>query len=374
MDTLRKSREKRKSHRPWYRNSKGQWYVTIDGKQTSLGVHGLDNEADAWAALQRLIAGGQVQIAIPNPPAAAGTLGGPVGQPPGPPVGMSPGSSSAANVPTVAEACAAWLAEVDAGIGPQTKRMYQKMAKLLEQSAVGQRRVDAALTVSEVRETSRRETWSPSYQRTYLDVATAVLALAGWPHRLKKKPRKVSAGSECVLTEEQHAEICDQVRGDLVVLLRCQWDLGARPQEIAGLTFEKIKWADGIAVLREHKNARHGRARTLYFPPQVLTLLERQRRKYGGPAASGLVFRNMHGERFTNGAMGKVMWRASRRMGFRATGYHYRHTFITRMLLRGMTAAQVAELCGTSVEMIARHYGHLEAVRGLREVLLKAAG
>lgn len=44
------------------------------------------------------------------------------------------------------------------------------------------------------------------------------------------------------------------------------------------------------------------------------------------------------------------------------------------MLLRGMTAAQVAELCGTSVEMIARHYGHLEAVRGLREVLLKAAG
>ena len=40
--------------------------------------------------------------------------------------------------------------------------------------------------------------------------------------------------------------------------------------------------------------------------------------------------------------------------------YSYRHTYITDALQRGVAIATVAELVGTSVAMIQKHYGHLE--------------
>ncbi|MFU7558762.1 hypothetical protein ACMFWY_08780 [Roseiconus sp. JC912] len=39
--------------------------------------------------------------------------------------------------------------------------------------------------------------------------------------------------------------------------------------------------------------------------------------------------------------------------------YSYRHTYITDCLERGVDIATVAELVGTSVQMIERHCGHL---------------
>ncbi len=41
--------------------------------------------------------------------------------------------------------------------------------------------------------------------------------------------------------------------------------------------------------------------------------------------------------------------------------YTLRHSFITAALTKGMSTLEVARLCGTSVGMIERHYGHLAA-------------
>ena len=46
----------RRGIRPWFRESKGAWYVWANGKQNSLGVKGLDNEAEAVKAWHRLMA------------------------------------------------------------------------------------------------------------------------------------------------------------------------------------------------------------------------------------------------------------------------------------------------------------------------------
>lgn len=333
------------SSRPWFRKSKGRWFVTLDGKQISLGVTDPNDVAAAWAALQRLLASGSVTLTAPSTETGAKGI-------------------------SVADAVAAWLSESCEGVQPATVTIYRKHAASFVAAFPG-RTIDASLTAKEVRDSSVRPEWSDSYRRQYLDVATSILRSAKWPHELKKKPRKVSAGSGCLLTEDQHRLILDTVRGDMVPYLRVQWELGSRPQELAGLMLEMVKWADGIAVLTEHKNAsKTGRPRTLYFSTAAMAVLERQRARYG----SGLAFRGSKGQLIDDQAMCKRLWRASKVLGFRVTAYHYRHTFITRMLLNGVTAAQVAELCGTSVNMIARHYGHLESVQGLRQVLLKAAG
>lgn len=51
--------------------------------------------------------------------------------------------------------------------------------------------------------------------------------------------------------------------------------------------------------------------------------------------------------------------------------YALRHTFATRALEAGVTLFQLARVMGTSLEMVDRHYGHLErqAESGLRELL-----
>jgi hypothetical protein len=43
--------------RPWFRASKGAWYVKVDGRQTALGVKGRENEAEAVRAWHRLMGG-----------------------------------------------------------------------------------------------------------------------------------------------------------------------------------------------------------------------------------------------------------------------------------------------------------------------------
>lgn len=64
--------------------------------------------------------------------------------------------------------------------------------------------------------------------------------------------------------------------------------------------------------------------------------------------------------------MGTSFKSALRRLGFQATTsgealYICRHTYLTERLRRGVTSDILAINCGTSVEMISRHYNHLRA-------------
>jgi site-specific recombinase XerD len=55
--------------------------------------------------------------------------------------------------------------------------------------------------------------------------------------------------------------------------------------------------------------------------------------------------------------------------------YSYRHTFLTNALERGVDVATVAELTGTSISMIQKHYGHLASKHDhLRAAAARAMG
>lgn len=273
-------------------------------------------------------------------------------------------------IDTVREAADLWLARQNRNDELRLKTLQWCRRWHAEVVArLGGRRVDA-VTVDVLEDAARVETWSRSTRRGFIDVALACLKLANWePDRKLKKPRKASAGAKKVITEAQHLQILGRSQGDFREYVRVLWELGCRPGELAQVTVELVNWRESIAVLTDHKTAHAtGRPRTLYFTDRAIQVLNEQKKKYG----SGLLFRDANGKAFGDQVVVKRFLRIAGSLGFAVTAYSYRHTFITRALLAGIPSAQVAEMTGTSIAMIARNYGHLEARPGLmREVVNK---
>lgn len=143
---------------------------------------------------------------------------------------------------------------------------------------------------------------------------------------------------------------------------------GGRPQDIANVRVEHVqgdRW-----VIPEHKTLRHtGRPRIVYLSPclQTVTKILASDRK------SGPLFRGRRGRLTTNAIRCRVTHLREELGIGDVVAYSYRHTYITDALARGVDIATVAELVGTSVSMIQRHYGHLEAKTShLRQAAAKA--
>ena len=55
--------------------------------------------------------------------------------------------------------------------------------------------------------------------------------------------------------------------------------------------------------------------------------------------------------------------------GGKRTLYSLRHTYISLRLLEGVSPAVIAKQCGTSTEMIQRHYDHLTTLMHVKELV-----
>ncbi|MCJ2019533.1 hypothetical protein MKK84_19185 [Methylobacterium sp. E-065] len=153
-----------------------------------------------------------------------------------------------------------------------------------------------------------------------------------------------------------------------VRLLLCS---GMRPgAEILELTWDRIRQARNkhgelIVVIDPCGNGKTG-ARTVNCDPEALDVLSDLRlllSEFGyattgcaplWPSRRGGIVRDM----------GTSFKSTLRRLGFQTKSssealYVCRHTYLTERLLRGITSDILAVNCGTSVEMIGRHYNHL---------------
>ena len=154
------------------------------------------------------------------------------------------------------------------------------------------------------------------------------------------------------------------------VLLRLLEHTGARPGELYNATAADWDATLGAFIYQAsdepekeegftHKTARKGKDRVIFISdPALRGIIEVLCKKH----PEGPVLRNIVGEPWTDNA---VHWRLSelkKKLGLRpeVTPYSYRHTSITDMLLAGQAPALVAEAHGTSVQMLQRHYGHLD--------------
>jgi integrase len=173
--------------------------------------------------------------------------------------------------------------------------------------------------------------------------------------------------------QERLAEIREKERkcyDPYITLLRLLEHTGARPgelyyaearhwnSEVGAFVYPRCdapEKADGFT----HKTARKKKDRTVYVgDPQLRAEVER----LCAENPEGPILRNYYGKPWTDKAV-LERWRTLRQaleLPRAITPYSYRHTSITNMLLAGHPTALVAEVHGTSIDMITRFYGHLD--------------
>jgi integrase len=326
--------------KPWFRKSKGTWYVTVNGKKISLGVKGRENRREAYDAWHRL-AGEQEEAERPKPPASVRTI------------------------------LDAFLADAESRVKAKTMRVYRYLLSPFA-DAHGDTLADA-LTPTVAEAYSRKPAWKPQTRHAFLTTLGTALR---WAERAGlidrnpllgvRKPPKVGRGMEALLEPEESSALLDAATPPFRLFLKVLHANGARPGEVAAITAENFDADAGQVRLAEHKTAYRGLRRVIYLTPEAVALLVRQREQH--PA--GALLRNSRGEAWTENAIGLAMRRTRERAGVpHAVAYGLRHSFATDALANGVPDAQVAELLGhRGTAVLHRHYAHLEA-KALREAL-----
>ena len=342
---------------PWYRRARDEWYVTIRGRKTPLGVKGEANGDLAHAAWRQIVQGLQQlhEAGGVTPPA---------------PMGTNPDPRA---LRSVRELVAEFLATRPPRVGSATRASYRwGLGAWLD--GLGHRASAplASLLASEAEAAAERDTWSSSTRNSVLGSVMVFLKWAGHPLHVHRPPKE-SRGAESVVSDEQFHQVLGAARGDFREYLRVLRETGARPGEVAGLTVEGVDWSNRVARLREHKTRRHGQVRTIYFTPAAMDVLDRQRARHG----TGHLFRNNRDRPFSAVAVCQRMQTIAERVGFRVFAYGLgRHSFCTKALANGVPEAIVAELLGhRGTSMLHRHYSHVGAMSDvLRSAAEKAAG
>jgi integrase/recombinase XerC len=355
--------------KPWFRTNKGAWYVKVRGKQTALGVKGLDKEAEAVRAWHRLL-GGLPLACVGETPLESGPWSESHRKPRQ--VHETPQA-----VPTVAEVVSGFLSDVAGRACPGTVRNYRIF--LLPFSEQHGTKQAEALTDTIAEAYARKPEWSATYRNGFL---ASLVSAYRWAKRtgliavnplgLVRKPPKASRGAKALISAADHERLCKAAKPMMRAFLKLLWLTGARPGEIAGLTANEINLAKGVAILSDHKTAHLGKVRVVFLCPEAVKILRSLCVKYKA-FPSGLLFPGHEGatEKMTPQVIDKRLQRLCKKAGVKCFAYGYRHTFATAALSNGVPDAQVAALLGhSSTTMLHKHYSHLTSQsQALREAL-----
>lgn len=133
---------------------------------------------------------------------------------------------------------------------------------------------------------------------------------------------------------------------------------GARPfSEVGKVTAANVDIAGGKWVLPKWKNSKKTKKkRIIYLTDELKEISARLMLQY----PQGPLFRNAFGRVWTAKSLHRRISTITKKTGIKFTVYGFRHSFITDALSRGVAIAMVAQLCGTSIATIQKHYAHLE--------------
>ena len=308
----------RKSVGPWFWQAKGGWFVWHEGKRFNLKVRGAENEAAATKAWHRLMAGDDPPTPKSEPPKASDN-------------GLAlPEPKTEAS--TVKELADTFLAAKKGIIKSETHVVYSCLMKRFT-DAFGTLKAEG-LKATDV---SRWLSALPVGVNTRCDTGVLVASCFKWAesegvivgNQMKglKRPSRKSRGAKAVVSPETHTGVLEAATDELKLLLTLLHETGARPSELARLKATDIDFANGVAVLTEHKTAHHtGRPRLVVLTPKAVELLKLQAVEY----PEGVLLRNARGNAWTKDAIGHAMQKGvqgSGRCGHQA--YGYRHAFAT---------------------------------------------
>jgi integrase len=339
------------SEKPWYRKVKDCWYAWVGGRQISLGVKGRASKRAALEAFFRLMADAKHDRLQPTLAASAD-------------------KSEAISVQKLAEA---FLLDAQRRVKPETMAVWRSaLNRLANKFGVREAR---SIKPYEVEQFAAKPGLSDS---TINSILSSIVTAYRWavragilesnPLTSVRKPPMRSRGAEAVLSDDQFRRLCSVASASFKPFLMGLWLTGCRPGELSRLEVKDVDFANGVAVLAEHKTSgKTGRPRVIFLSPEALSLFRMQVDKN----PEGLLFRNKLGRGFNRYTLFKAMEAARNKAGIpNAICYSTRHSFATQALANGIPDATVAALLGhASTTMLHKHYSHLTS----RADVLRAA-
>ncbi|WP_426112439.1 tyrosine-type recombinase/integrase [Massilia sp. PWRC2] len=167
--------------------------------------------------------------------------------------------------------------------------------------------------------------------------------------------KNVSQRRDVYLDREQRRRLIACSRPDLERFIRGLSMLPLRPGALAALTVADFDPRVGVLKIGQDKS---GKDRKLKMPPTIADFLNNA--ALGRPATAPLFVRD------DGLAWNKDLWKKPIKEATAAAGlpsstiaYALRHSAITDLVHEGLDLLSVAQISGTSVAMIERHYGHL---------------
>lgn len=222
--------------------------------------------------------------------------------------------------------------------------------------------------------------WGPTYQNIALRTLVAAFNWAKGqgiisghclqnPKAVVIRGRKRSRGQEAYIPEATWKKLIEKVgetNYGFAEILRFLHGTGCRPSEAYNVEARYYHAADKCVVYPGHpgpddyvwKNARRtGKDRVVFLSDELAKMVEERIKQH----PEGPIFRTNRKSKWVQESMSVNLRWYSKRLELSPvpTAYGFRHTYATDWLLNGGSIKVLADLIGTSVGMIERHYGHI---------------
>jgi integrase len=330
--------------KPWFREDRQAWYVTINGERHNLGP----DEKEARRRFHEL-------MARPEPQAPA----------PARPEGL-----------TVARVFDKFLDWCQKHCAPRTYDWYldhiQSFLDTLQRS--DQMAATSLKPFHVVEWADAHSDWGSNFrygaivgiQRPFNWAEKLGYIPASPLRHIEKPPRK---RREQVVTPEEWPAIRDHYpEGDAFRdILEFAWETGCRPHEAKTIEARHVQLDRHCVVFPPDEAKGKRRRRTIHLTPRAEQILARLLAR----RPQGLLFLNADGRPWTAFAMNCRFCRLKKHLGVKYAAYSLRHGFATRKLEDGLDHLTVAALMGhADGTMLARVYSHVgERQDYLREKL-----
>jgi len=187
-------------------------------------------------------------------------------------------------------------------------------------------------------------------------------ALSALAWRAALKPLEANGRRTLYLDRPQRRALLDKLPQDVATFITALCLLPIRPGALAGLCVRDFDARQ--KTLRIHHD-KAGGGRTILLPDATAKHLRASAR---GKLPTAPLFARWDGK-----AWDKEMWKKPIKEAMRAaelpesaSAYTLRHSVITDLVTEGLDLFTVAQISGTSVAMIEKHYGHLQRDRAAK--------
>lgn len=191
---------------------------------------------------------------------------------------------------------------------------------------------------------------------------------AAWQEALKAVPN-ANGRRTLYLDRRQRRKLVAKTDAEAVPFVRALCLLPLRPGALAGLTAGDFDKRTAELTIGKDKT---GKPRRIKLPTEAANLFSAQAKNKlpGAP-----LFMRANGKAWDKETWKHPIAAAVKAAGLprEATAYTLRHSTITDLVSAGLPLLTIAQISGTSAEMIERHYGHLAsdaAVKALGELAL----